>query len=137
MNSGIASPLTALHRSIKALEVDCNVCAIFHAKAVSFLRNAVDRAVRRSPAACPEPAEGQIIHPASEYKALENVDRVLRCTVRQLYAVNGRYGFLPDIGAVIAPGFPEKRMISIAKTCLIQSPTSVFSSAAPAFNLIL
>ena len=36
MNSGIVSPLTALHRSIKALEVDCDICTIFHTKAVSF-----------------------------------------------------------------------------------------------------
>ena len=77
------------------------------------LLNAVDRAIGRSPAACPEPAEGQIIHPAAEDKALENVDGIFRRSARQLYAVNGRYGILPDIGAVKSLGFPEKRMIAM------------------------
>lgn len=77
------------------------------------LLNAVDRAIGRSPATRTVSAEGQIIHPTAEYKALENIDRVLRCAVRQLYAVNSRYGILPDIGAVIALGFPEKRMIAL------------------------
>ena len=79
------------------------------------LLNTVDRAIGRSPAACPEPSEGQIIHPTAEHKAPQNIDRVLRCTVRQLYAVNGRYGILPDIGTVIALGFPEKRMIAMLR----------------------
>ena len=45
MNSGIASPLTALHRSIKALEVVCDVCAFLHAKAVFFPCNASIRQI--------------------------------------------------------------------------------------------
>ena len=77
------------------------------------LLNAVDRAIGRSPAACPEPSEGQIIHPTAKYKAPQNIDRVLRRTLRQLYAVNGRYGILLDIGTVIALGFPKKRMIAL------------------------
>ena len=77
------------------------------------LLDAVDRAVGRGPAAGPEPSEGQIIHPTAKYKAPQNIDRVLRRTLRQLYAVNGRYGILLDIGTVIALGFPKKRMIAL------------------------
>ena len=77
------------------------------------LLDAVDRAVGRSPAARPVPAEGQVIHPASEYEAFEDVDRVFRRSVRQLDAVDGRNRFPPDIRAVIALGSAEKRMIAI------------------------
>ena len=75
------------------------------------LRNAVDRAIGRSPAACPEPAEGQIIHPAVEDKAIENVDGIFRRSARQLHAVNDRYGILPDTGAGKPLGGSEKRRI--------------------------
>ena len=46
------------------------------------LLNAVDRAVGRRPAAGTVPPEGQIVHPAPEYEALENVVRVFRRSVR-------------------------------------------------------
>ena len=77
------------------------------------LLNAVYRAIGRSPAAGTVPAKGQIIHPAAEYKALENIYCIFRRSARQLNTVNGRHGILPDIGAVKSLGFPEKRMITM------------------------
>ena len=77
------------------------------------LLNAVDRAVGGSPAARTEPAEGQIIHPAAEHEALENVDGIFRRPVRQLNLIDGGNRFPPDVGAVIALCFPEKRMIAL------------------------
>ena len=47
------------------------------------LLNAVDCAIGRGPAARTVPAEGQIIHPASEYEAFENVNGVFRRSARQ------------------------------------------------------
>ena len=74
---------------------------------------AVDRAVRRSPAACAVPAESQIIHPASKNKAFENIDCVFRRSVRQFDSVNGRNRIPPNIRAVISLCFSEKRMIAV------------------------
>ena len=77
------------------------------------LLNAVDCAIGGSPTTRSEAAKGQVIHPASEYKAFENVDCIFRCPVRKFYAVNAGNGILPDIGTIIALGFPEKRVIAI------------------------
>ena len=83
------------------------------------LLNAVYRAIGRSPAASTVPAEGQIIHPAAEYKALENIYCIFRRSARQLDTVDSRNGIFPDIWAVIPLGFSEKRVVSVLfKNCL-------------------
>lgn len=74
---------------------------------------AVDRAVGRGPAACPVPAESQIIYPDSKNKAFENIDCVFRRSVRQFDSVNGRNRIPPNIRAVISLCFSEKRMIAV------------------------
>ena len=52
------------------------------------LLDAVDRAIRRSPAPRTELSEGQIVHPAAKYKTLENIDGVFRRSARQFHAVD-------------------------------------------------
>ena len=76
------------------------------------LRDTVNRAVGRGPAAGTVPAEGQIIHPSSKYEALEQVDGIFRRSARQLHAVDGGNRVPPDIWAIISLGFPEKRVVA-------------------------
>lgn len=77
------------------------------------LPDTVDRAIGRRPAAGPVSPEGEIIHPAPEHKALQNVDRIFCRSVRKLNAVDGRNRIPPDIRAVISLRFSEKSMIAL------------------------
>lgn len=78
------------------------------------LLDAADGAVlARSPAACTGLAEAQVVHPASEHEALENIDGIVRRSAGQLHPIGGGDGVLPDIGAVIPLCFSEQRMVAL------------------------